>query len=230
MAFTERLVLKSATNMSLHERFTSLRHIKTTPSSETRSKSMPAQQVKYYTPPTPAVSSRYHGLFEEDDDDVEIVEETRPFSFRRPALQSHQRPPMQRHLAFQAALRLKRKSIKQRLGPRPLIYHQQNLRYRNQNFRGRRNFTQYRGQWGGNFNRDNWHFRNQRQRRNNRGNSFRGRWRNNRGGGGRGGRGQQRNQPKMTREELDAQLDQYMSKTKTVLDHDLDEYMSQAQN
>jgi hypothetical protein len=53
-----------------------------------------------------------------------------------------------------------------------------------------------------------------------------------RGRGGRGGRGGRRGgrggnpNPKMTKEELDAQLESYMSNTRTVLDHDLDSYMN----
>ena len=52
---------------------------------------------------------------------------------------------------------------------------------------------------------------------------FLGRNRRGRGGGGRGGRYQK---PKISKEELDAQLDSYMANTKTVLDKDLDDYMT----
>lgn len=43
-----------------------------------------------------------------------------------------------------------------------------------------------------------------------------------RGGSGRGGGAQ----PKLSKEDLDKQLDQYMSKTRTSLDKDLENYMS----
>jgi len=53
-----------------------------------------------------------------------------------------------------------------------------------------------------------------------------GNWRFGRGGRGRGG--MQNQNERMSREELDRQLDEYMSKTKTALDDDLDAYMGEA--
>lgn len=49
-----------------------------------------------------------------------------------------------------------------------------------------------------------------------------------RGGRGRGGRGRGVGRPAVTREQLDNQLDAYMSKTKGHLDAELDAYMAQA--
>lgn len=49
-----------------------------------------------------------------------------------------------------------------------------------------------------------------------------------RGGRGRGGRGRGGAGPQVTREQLDNQLDAYMSKTKGHLDAELDAYMAQA--
>ena len=57
----------------------------------------------------------------------------------------------------------------------------------------------------------------------------RGGMRGGRGGRGRGrGRGGQQQGPAPSREELDNQLDAYMSKTKTGLDAELDAYMAAA--
>jgi len=55
----------------------------------------------------------------------------------------------------------------------------------------------------------------------------RGRWGFCRGGRGRG-RGRVAGRPAVTREQLDNQLDAYMSKTKGHLDAELDAYMAQA--
>lgn len=235
--FSEKLVLKSQTGLSLHERFTALRGIKPVPASgpEPAVAAIPQRQIEYYTPPPrPASVSRrprggatsqpqYHGLF-----DARREVDSNSFS----------RTPRRPTLAFQAALKLKKKSIKQRLGPfKNRTFFQNYPRY-NQ----RRGYQ--RGRPGG------YHRGNQRLQRHwtsthslasdgtgrhRRGGGGGGSWRGNRRGGGRfrgrqsrgGGRGRYPAQPKMTKEELDAQLDSYMSNTKTVLDRDLDAYMSQ---
>jgi hypothetical protein len=50
-------------------------------------------------------------------------------------------------------------------------------------------------------------------------------WGRQRGGGNRNGGRYQK--PKISKEELDSELDSYMKHTKTVLDKDLDDYMAQ---
>ncbi|CAD5112361.1 DgyrCDS1594 [Dimorphilus gyrociliatus] len=159
---------------------------------------------------------------------------------KRLALQMENRP------AVMAALKLKKKSLKQRLG-NPL---KKNLllkakakllakrgRGRGRGFRGR-GVGVFRGH-----NRANFHPKGRGEVRGGRGfsqrgggrprgrgqgqrgrGSFRGRGRG-RGGRGRGrGRGGAKN---VTREDLDKELDQYMGSTKSALDHELDAYMSE---
>ena len=213
MAFHEKLVLRSTATMSLHERFTQLRKIVVQPIEETPSTRPP--------PPAPPPPPQYY---------VPPPERSEPRVDRaRMAAQPRYRREnrISRQLAIEAALKLKRKSIKQRLG------------IRQNNFR--RNQTQTFGWRGGRARRVRGRFRggingqwnNMRTQNGNIGRRRQGTWR--RGGGGRGGRGGRRQrgrggrqpQTKVTKEELDQQLDSYMANTKTVLDRDLDDYMSQ---
>ena len=212
MAFHEKLVLRSTATMSLHERFTQLRKIVPQPIEETPATRPPPQAPppppQYYVPPPERLEPRV--------DRARMAVQPR---YRRENRNSRQ-------LAIEAALKLKRKSIKQRLGIR-----QNNFR-RNQTqtfgWRGGR-ARRVRGRFRGGVN-NNWN----RTQNGNIGRRRQGTWRRG-GAGGRGGRGGRRQrggrgrqqQTKVTKEELDQQLDSYMANTKTVLDRDLDDYMSQ---
>ena len=160
-SFHGKLTLKSATTISLHERFTHLRNIKPIPATgpepdtvsppQSRPKPRPPSPPRiqeYYVPPRRSNSvPQYHGIFngagdrrhEDFDDDID---DRIPNSYRGPprretksAVRSQQsylqRQPrnLAPQLAMAAALRLKRRSIKQRLGQRPqnfYNYNQQN--------------------------------------------------------------------------------------------------------
>ena len=149
--------MKSATTISLHERFTHLRNIKPIPATgpepekappKPRPPPSPPRIQEYYVPPRRSNSvPQYHGIFngggdrrhEDFDDDID---DRIPNSYRGPprretksAVRSQQsylqRQPrnLAPQLAMAAALKLKRRSIKQRLGQRPqnfYNYNQQN--------------------------------------------------------------------------------------------------------
>jgi len=157
--------------------------------------------------------------------------------------------------AAEAALRLKRRSLKQRLGVRPMFdntnwnrnsnpgggYLRFNGRYRNKGFargrwnngrwlRGRGGFRQRSrsmGRWGSTASLASDGMGKSRRPRSN---SFSGRrtgW--NRGGRGRGRRGWRSSDGKPpTKEELDQQIDSYMASSKSAMDKELDTYMQEA--
>lgn len=220
MAFTQRMVLKSATTMSLHERFSQLRQ--TVPP--------PAPAAPTYTPPaaraTTAPPSAPPRIYE--DDDVEIVGGRGPNYhgiFRQRSTRSEfSSRPLSHSLAFEMAMKIKRKSIKQRLGQTRNQHGYRPWYRRNwsRGGRGGRNWN-YRGrsQQNSNFNRWNQGYSNPQFRR------FRGRGR----GRGRGGRFMNRrnNGPKVTKDELDKEMDDYMANTKSFLDQEMDDYMAQRQ-
>ena len=155
-SFHGKLTLKSATTISLHERFTHLRNIKPIPATgpepdtvsppQSRPKPRPPSPPRiqeYYVPPRRSNSvPQYHGIFNGDhEDDVIVIDDDdyRPNNYRgqrqtKSAVRSQQsylqRPRnLAPQLAMAAALKLKRRSIKQRLGQRPqnfYNYNQQN--------------------------------------------------------------------------------------------------------
>jgi len=244
MAFQGKLTLRAATTISLHERFTHLKSIKPIPArgpeQQTRTsipKPRPPSPQVYYEPPPPShrranSAPRYHGIFEEDLPRYRRRENNS--AVRQPRYLQRNPRPIRPDIAFAAAMKLKQKSIKQRLGQRerheqPLYYNQQNTYRRfNNGYRERRGG--YRGRnrsmnrWPSSQSLASDGMGRTRQRSGggwwNRG----GRGRRGRGvGGGRGGRYQK---PKISKEELDAQLDSYMANTKTVLDKDLDDYIT----
>ena len=199
--------------MSLHERFTQLRKIVPQPIEET-----PATR-----PPPPAPPRISHEYYVPPPE--RVAPEPRVERARMAVQPRYRRDNrMSRQLAIEAALKLKRKSIKQRLGIR-----------QNSNFRRNQTFFGWRGararRLRGRFRGIN-RFNRQGSQNGNVGRRRGGPWRRGFGGrgGGRGGRrrgGRKQQQPKVTKEELDQQLDSYMANTKSVLDRDLDEYMSQ---
>merc|ERR1711962_593533 len=244
MAFQGKLTLRAATTISLHERFTHLKSIKPIPArgpeQQTRApipKPRPPSPQEYYVPPPTShrratSAPQYHGIFEEDipryrRQNNSAVRQERRYLQRNPR-------PIRPDIAFAAAMKLKQKSIKHRLGQRerheqPLYYNQQNsyrrfyngYRERRGGYRGR---NRSMNRWPSSQSLASDGMGNRTRRRSgggwwNRG----GRNRRGRGGGGRGGRYQK---PKISKEELDAQLDSYMANTKTVLDKDLDDYMT----
>jgi len=156
--------------------------------------------------------------------------------------------------AAEAALRLKRRSLKQRLGVRPTFdntsWNRNNPgggylrfygRYRNKGFvrgrwnngrwlRGRGGFrprSRSMGRWGSTASLASDGMGKGRRPRSN---SFSGRrtgW--NRGGRGRGRRGWRSSDGKPpTKEELDQQIDSYMASSKSAMDKELDTYMQEA--
>jgi len=264
MAFQGKLTLRAATTISLHERFTHLKSIKPIPARgpehQTRAqipKQRPPSPEIYYVAPPPTSHRRansapkYHGIFEED---LPRYHRQPNSAVRQPRYLQRNPRPIRPDLAFAAAMKLKQRSIKQRLGQRER--HEQPLYYNHQNSQYRRFYNGYRERRGGyrghNRSMNRWESnqslasdgmgRNRRRSgnwwgrgggaSNGYGRDYQrsGNWwgrggRGRRGrGGGRGGRYQK---PKISKEELDAQLDSYMANTKTVLDKDLNDYMSQ---
>jgi len=253
MAFSERMVLKKATNMSLHERFSQMRHEKITQPAAAPAPKYSAPPVRSAppmprSPPLPPRISDYYDD-ENDSDDVQIT------SFRNSSAQYHglfsdkirrrSNHQTSHSLAFQAAMQIKKKTfqnfnripVKQRLG----LNRSQNFRpwyRRNNNWSSARGGRNFRGRnWGGNWGGGG-RSRSRSQSFSNIDrpltNNFRRsrslpRWsRNGRGGfrGNRRGRGGFR-QTQISKETLDAELDSYMADTKTVLDQELDDYMAQ---
>ena len=214
----DRPVLRSTAKMSLHDRFTQLRKIAPQPTQES-----PPRPPRDHVPPPPRIrsASEYY--------EPPPARPTRPPVMARlsvpPRFRDYSKIP--RNLAVEAALKLKRRSIKQRLGVR-----QNNFR-RNQSYgwrgaRARR--ARYLGRFG---NMQRWSYT-----RGTNGTIGRRRFGTWRRGGGRGGRGRRwgrgNMRPKMTKEELDKvkeeldkDMDNYMAQTKTALDREMDEYMSQ---
>jgi len=249
MAFSERMVLKKATTMSLHERFSQMRHEKITQPPEPKYSAPPVRSAP--PPLPPPLPPRISDYYDDDSDDVQIISSRNSsaqyhglfddkFGFRR-------RPGHHQtahSLAFQTAMQIKKKTfqnfnripVKQRLG----LNRTQNFKpwyRRNWSARGGR-ARNFRGRnWGG----GNWSGGRSRSRSQSFSNidrpltnNFRRsrslpRWsRNGRGGfrGNRRGRGGFK-QNQISKETLDAELDTYMADTKTVLDQELDDYMAQ---
>merc|ERR1739844_755655 len=132
MAFSEWMVLKKATNMSLHERFSQMRHEKITQPAAATAPKYSAPPVRSAppmprSPPLPPRISDYYDD-ENDSDDVQIT------SFRNSSAQYHglfsdkirrrSNHQTSHSLAFQAAMQIKKKTfqnfnripVKQRLG------------------------------------------------------------------------------------------------------------------
>jgi len=267
MAVNGRLTLKSATTISLHERFTSLRNIKPVPATgptennsgplNSRSRSQiqkprPASPDVYYVPPSQTrrapSAPEYHGIFESDrfrDRSPSPRDRRRSNSAVRHQTYLQRNPRNIRpQLAFQAAMKLKQRSIKQRLGQRQQNFgqtRQQNF-YNHQSspYKQRRFYNGFQGRRGGYRGYQGYQGMNRwasthslasdgtgrGRRRRGGGGNWRGRgWGRQRGGGNRNGGRYQK--PKISKEELDSELDSYMKHTKTVLDKDIDEYMAQ---
>ena len=198
----DRPVLRSTAKMSLHERFTQLRKIAPQPTHE-------SPPERHSAPPPPRIrqSPEYY-----EPPPARPIRSTTVRPSVPPRFRDYSKIP--RNLAVEAALKLKRRSIKQRLGVR-----QNNFR-RNQTFYGWRGARARRAR--GRFQRwNNFNVGTIGRRR------F-GTWRR---GGGRGGRGRRwgrgNMRPKVSKEELDKDLDNYMAHTKSMLDKEMDEYMSQ---
>jgi len=271
MAVNGRLTLKSATTISLHERFTSLRNIKPVPATgpiennsgplNSRSRSQiqkprPASPDVYYVPPSQSrrapSAPEYHGIFESDrfrDRSPSPRDRRRSNSAVRHQTYLQRNPRNIRpQLAFQAAMKLKQRSIKQRLGQRQQnfgqtrqhnFYNHQSSPYKQRRFyngfQGRRGGYRGYGGYQGYQGMNRWASSHSlasdgtgrgRRRRGGGGGNWRGRgWGRQRGGGNRNGGRYQK--PKISKEELDSELDSYMKHTKTVLDKDLDDYMAQ---
>jgi hypothetical protein len=134
MAFNDRLFLRNSTGLSLHDRFTQLRTNAPPPQQVAVAPPPPRisqPQPQYYEPPsfldrylpqtlpTQRTRPQYHGFFE--------AGQQRP----RPIFEAWQDQQQQRTrpLAVQAAMRLKRRSIKQRLGVRKEEFNTQFKKY-----------------------------------------------------------------------------------------------------
>lgn len=258
-----KIVIKSSTKISLHDRFTELRRLSdknvASPSTATASNNASARngfanaggdnnvqpRSNPTSPRTPRRQHQQHQQYGYGGGDRGGFRRGRGGILTRP----------RRTNVVEAAMKIKKRSLKQRLGVRPNNYQAGIVYYNGGGYRFRGNYSRGRGRFirrnyrgrgqGGNMRRwgsstsiaSNGSKRgggrgggNRRGLRRSRSlqNLSRGyRRRGGRGGRGRGrgGRGGQQKTKPPTKEELDQQLDNYMSNTKSALDKQLDTYM-----
>lgn len=207
---SHKLVVRGTTTLSLHERFTRLSRMPrpAPPPAPLIPARAPPAIHPHHSVPQPALASRFYDPPPSHHPPRFHSADTGPDPpYHRPLRRSAP-PPLwnawDRAGAFRAALQIKRRSlIQHRLGVRR---------------------SAPRSAWGRPFRRE--HGRTTLRRRyggaflGHRGGGGRGWARRTRGAGARGVSGP----PTVSKEELDSQLERYMSQTRTALDQDLDAY------